>query len=145
MTEQFLYEIPEKIRKDPELFPYFSALAFWLDTISAVDGVLVTSENTAETVVTQQGEIEDTTSTANTADSKADTNLATLSALLNSLPAYTLSNNTTDRTLNANAAAGSISGTYVQSEIENLRDAQLGSDDTLATLIQDLTDKGLIS
>lgn len=144
MVEQFLYPIPEKFRKDPELVEYFRALSLFLDDISAVDGVLVTSETTAETVVVQQGEITAADSTANTADSKADANTATLAALLTSLPAYTLSNNSTNRVLDANDAAGAISATYVQAEIENLRDAVLILADIVATHVQDMVNKNVL-
>lgn len=52
---------------------------------------------------------------------------------------YVPSNDATDRTWDANAAAGAISSTPTQAEVENIRDAVLELSDVLATLTNDLT------
>ena len=59
--------------------------------------------------------------------------------------AYTTSNVTTDRTLNANDAAGTISATPTQAEIENIRDAVLGLADNVATIIADMKEKEVLT
>jgi len=59
--------------------------------------------------------------------------------------AYTTSNATTDRTLDANAAAGAISATPTQAEIENIRDAVLGLADNVATIIADMKEKEILT
>ena len=59
--------------------------------------------------------------------------------------AYTISNVTTDRTFDANAAAGTISATPTQAEIENIRDAVLELADIVATMIADLKAKDLLT
>lgn len=51
---------------------------------------------------------------------------------------YTVTNDTTDRTFDANAAAGAISSPPTQAEVENIRDAVLELADVVATLIKDL-------
>lgn len=57
---------------------------------------------------------------------------------------YTVSNGTTDRTFDADAAAGSITATPTQAEVENIRDAVLEIADVLSTLITDLRAAGVI-
>lgn len=63
--------------------------------------------------------------------------------LLDQSPAYSTSNVTTTRTMDADDAAGAISTTPTQAEVENIRDAVLTLADTLATLIEDLKTKGI--
>ncbi len=53
------------------------------------------------------------------------------------IPTYTPSNDTTLRAFDANAAAGAISATPTQAEVENIRDAVLGLSDVVATLVKD--------
>ncbi len=59
--------------------------------------------------------------------------------------AYTTSNVSTDRTLDANAAAGAISATPTQAEIENIRDAVLALADNVATIIADMKEKEVLT
>jgi hypothetical protein len=56
---------------------------------------------------------------------------------------YTVTNGTDDRSFDANAAAGAISGTYTQAEIENIRDAVLELADVVGTVIGDLESIGV--
>lgn len=51
---------------------------------------------------------------------------------------YTITNDATDRTFDANAASGAISSPPTQAEVENIRDAVLELADVVATLIRDL-------
>ena len=67
--------------------------------------------------------------------------LATLDAVTN---AYTINNETTTRTLDADDAAGTISATPTQGEVENIRDAVLVLADVVGTLIEDLKAKGIV-
>ena len=59
--------------------------------------------------------------------------------------AYTTSNVTIDRTFDANAAAGTISATPTQAQVENIRDAVLELADVAATMIADLKAKDLLT
>lgn len=54
------------------------------------------------------------------------------------IPTYTPTGGSTDRTFDANAAAGSISNPPTQAEVENIRDAVLELADVVATLVSDL-------
>lgn len=54
------------------------------------------------------------------------------------IPTYTPTNGTADRAFDANAAAGTISATPTQAEVENIRDAVLELADVVATLVSDL-------
>ena len=70
--------------------------------------------------------------------------VSVLNAVVSSSPNYTPSNDTTDRTWDANQAAGAISATPTQAEVENIRDAVLEISDVLATLVTDLQDKNVL-
>ena len=59
--------------------------------------------------------------------------------------AYTTSNVSANRTLDANAAAGAISATPTQAEIENIRDAVLDLADNVATIIADMKEKEVLT
>ena len=67
--------------------------------------------------------------------------MATKDAVTN---AYTINNETATRTLDADDAAGSISATPTQGEVENIRDAVLVLADVVGTLIEDLKAKGIV-
>lgn len=146
--DQFLYQIPDRFRGDPNAMEFFTRLVQWLDDVTRPDGVLDTAEQTAETTLTQQEKLDLISVVSlvdiNATDTTATANKASLDALLTSLPAYTLSNWTTDRTLNADAAAGAISATPTQAEVEGIRDAVLGLADVVATIVNDMANKDIL-
>jgi hypothetical protein len=57
---------------------------------------------------------------------------------------YTVNNHTTARTMDADDAAGAISASPTQAEVENIRDAVLALADTVGTLITDLASREII-
>lgn len=61
-----------------------------------------------------------------------------VNTLTSNTDAYTVTNDSTDRDFDANAAAGDITSPPSQSEVENIRDAVLELSDVMATLIVDL-------
>jgi hypothetical protein len=67
-----------------------------------------------------------------------------LNEIASDSPDYTLSNVTTARTLDADAAAGAISATPTQAEVEALRDAVLQLADVVGTLAADLQGKKVL-
>lgn len=67
--------------------------------------------------------------------------LATLDAVTD---AYTVTNGSTDRAFDADAAAGAISNPPTQAEVEGIRDALLEVADVLGTLISDLKAAGVV-
>jgi len=68
----------------------------------------------------------------------------TLNTLTSNTNAYTVTNATIDRAYDANQAAGTISATPTQAEVENLRDAILELADVQATVIVDLQNVGIV-
>ena len=137
MAGQFLVPIPAAFLKDAGTAEWARQLTLYLDDLSRPDGALDTSATTTATVSTQA-------TTLVTLQAEMDAVEAQLAALRNSLPAYTLTNDVTSHSLNANAAAGAITVTYVQAEIENIRDAVLGLADVVATVIRDLRNKQIL-
>ena len=80
-----------------------------------------------------------------TVEAETDTNTAALAAFLTGLPTYSITNDGTDRTFNADSAAGTITGPNpTQAEVENIRDAVLEIADVLATIIRDLANKSIV-
>ena len=139
MTEPFLVPIPDAFLKQPQVGEWATRLHLWLDNISRPDGVLATSEGTSVTVGTQEEQI-----------AALQASVTALQTSLNDLksasPDYSISNDGTDRTLNADAAAGAITTPVVDpTEVENIRDAVLELADVVATLIRDLIAKGVLS
>lgn len=57
---------------------------------------------------------------------------------------YTVSNDTADRTFDADAAAGTISDPPTKAEVENIRDAVLELADVVGTLIADVKKLGIV-
>ena len=145
MVDRFLTPIPEAFLKDAGVAEWARQVTLYLDALSAPEGVLATSEATTEVVLTQQEKLDLVTVTQgvnlDTVEAQAAAATSALADLLNDLPAYTISNDGTVRTLNADDAAGAISVGYVAAEIENLRDAILVIGDVLSTVIRDLKNK----
>ena len=148
MVEPFITPIPDEFLKDPSTAEYHRALALFLDDLARPEGALATSETTTATVLTHAEKLDFLTITQDVdADAvEADTaaSKASLATLLDSPPTYTLSNDTTDRSFNANRAAGTISNPPTKAEVENLRDAILELADVEATHIRDMASKTIL-
>lgn len=138
MPTPFISPIPDAWLKDSQTEEFMRALLLTLNELLSPEGSIAVSEATTEVVLTQQEKLDLMTVTQDVNLDTMDDSIATIQS---SSPTYTITNDTTDRTFNANAAAGSISASPSQSEVENLRDAQLASDDVLATVIRDLVNK----
>ncbi len=67
-----------------------------------------------------------------------------VNTLTSNTDAYTVENGSTDRTFDADAAAGDITSPPSQSEVENIRDAVLELADVMATLIVDLQNAEIV-
>ena len=67
-----------------------------------------------------------------------------VNTLTSNTDAYTVTNGETDRTFDANAAAGDITSPPTQAEVENIRDAVLEIADVFSTLIVDLQSAEII-
>ena len=134
MADQFLTPAPKGFEDIEGAEEWARAIILTFNELLSPDGVLDTVD---ETLVEQGADLI-------AVATQVDTNTASLSGLQNSLPVYTITNDTTDRTLNANAAAGAISDPPTQAEMEHLRDSQLSSDDVLATVVNDLANKDIV-
>jgi len=145
--ERFLTPIPEAFLKDSGVAEWARQVTLYLDDLSRPEGVLATSEATTEVVLTQQEKLDlmviSQEVNLDTVEAQAAAATTAIADLLNSLPDYNISNDGTVRTLNADDAAGTISATYAQAEIENIRDAVLVIGDVLSTVIRDLKNKGI--
>ena len=139
--ERFLTPIPEAFLKDSGVAEWARQVTLYLDDLSRPEGVLATSEATTEVVLTQQEKLDQITLTQpvnlDTIESQAQAATTALDNLDTVLNTYSISNDGTVRSLNADDAAGTISATYVQAELENVRDAVLGLADVVATHIRD--------
>jgi len=137
-VDQFIANMPVGFRDIEGAEPYFRFLHLFLEDLrTRTGGETDVVEATADEVVTLGGTV-----AANTVSSAANT--ASLAALLNSLPAYSISNDGTDRAFDANAGAGSITNPPTQAEVENIRDALLELADVVATAIRDLAAKSVL-
>jgi hypothetical protein len=147
MAVLFTSPIPSKFLDDPETTEYFRALELFINDLVAPDGVIATGEETTAVVLTQQEKLDLMTITQDvnldTVESDTASNKAKIDPIATGSPTYLITNDSTSRVLNANAAAGAISATYVQAEIENLRDAILSLSDVEATHIRDGATKGI--
>ena len=145
MVDPFILPTPQAFLDDPEVSEWVRGLLLVLDQLLRPEGAIATSEATTEVVLTQQEKLDLMTVTQDvnldTVESQTAANTTSLASLLDSLPAYSISNDGTDRTFNADAAAGAITNPPTQAEVENIRDAMLEIADIQATVIRDLANK----
>ena len=146
-VDYFQHPTPDEWQKDPQKAEWVRALLLVLDDLLRPEGAIETSELTTEVVLTQQEKLNLITVTQDvnldTIESDTNTNKAAVDLIATSSPTYTISNDGTNRNLNADAADGAISATYVQAEIEALRDAILSQADVISTLARDLAAKNV--
>ena len=147
-VDPFLIPIPKKFAQDPETLAYFEFLHNHLRLAWARSGG---SEDvigdTADVVVTQGEKLDLVTVTQNVnldaLEAESAASAATLALIATASPTYAPSNDGTDRTWDADAAAGAITSPPTQAEVENIRDAVLEASDVLATFYRDLKAKGI--
>ena len=149
MTATFQVPVPQFLQEDRDTAEYFRALNLFINDLVSPEGVIATGEATAVVVLTQQEKLDLMTVSQDvnldTVESQAQAATDSLASLLNSLPNYSISNDGTDRTFNADSAAGAITNPPTQAEVENLRDTVLEIADVLATVIKDLSNKDIFS
>ena len=141
MTDQFTWQIPHDPKEDPSFGEWRRNVTLLLDQLTRQDGVVSTVESTADTVVTQGEKLAFITVTQAV---NLDTLETAVEKIATSSPDYTISNDGTVRTLNADDAAGAISASPTQAEVENLRDAILTLADVVATMNRDLQGKDIL-
>jgi hypothetical protein len=144
----FTSPIPDKFLEDPGVAEWARDLTLFINDLVAPDGVIATGEATTAVVLTQQEKLDLITVTQDvnldTMETDTATNKTAIDLIATGSPAYIITNDTTKRVMDADAAAGAISVSPTQAQVENLRDSQLNSDDVLSTMQKDLKAKGIL-
>ena len=147
MVDQWLQPIPDKMLEDRQTAEWFRDATLFFDDLTRENGVIETGETTTEVVVTHSEKLDYMTITAsiNLDTVKADTaaNKTAISEIQTSSPDYTISNDGTVRTLNADAALITAGATYSQADMQTLIDAFGVLSDFVATMNRDLQDKDI--
>ena len=148
MVEPFTVPIPPEFLERPGTAEWARRVTLVMTELLRPGGVLNISEDTADTVLTQQEKLDLMLITQevdlDAVEAQAAASTQALADLLNSLPDYNISNDSTLRTLDADDAAGAITTPIVApAEVENIRDAVLVLADYVATLTRDLKNKGI--
>jgi hypothetical protein len=144
----FTSPIPDKFLEDPGVAEWARDLTLFINDLVAPDGVIATGEATTAVVLTQQEKLDLIAVTQSVdldvMETDTATNKTAVDLIATGSPAYIITNDTTKRVMDANAAAGSISVSPTAAEVENIRDAVLNHADVLATLQKDFKAKGIL-
>ena len=149
-VDPFIYSLPKAFREDPELHAWGDYLTqflreLWVRSGGSEDVI----GDTSDTVVTHSEKLDFVTVTQDVSldalEAQSNASAATLDTVVTSSPTYTPSNDGTDRTWDADQAAGVIGAAPTQAQVENLRDSILELSDVLATLVRDLAAKNVIN
>jgi hypothetical protein len=144
MADQFIHPIPKPWLDNTQKSEWCRAVTLLLDDITREGGVIATGEATTAVVLTQQEKLDLMTITAAADLDDIAPNTASVAEMQSGSPAYSISNDGTDRTFSADAAAGTISPTYLAADLQRNQTATLEQGDVLATLIRDLKLKGIL-
>jgi hypothetical protein len=148
-VDPFLIPVPEAFMQDGQTASWAEYLHRWnhdmwvrtgggTDTIQETETVVLShSEKLDLLTITQEVNLD-------TVESDTAANTSLLATIASSSPTYAPSNDGTDRTWDANAAAGAITSPPTQAEVENIRDAVLELSDVVATLVRDLAAKTVL-
>ena len=147
-VDPFLIPIPKKLTEDPETRAWAEFLHQHLREAWARSGGSEDVVSETATEVLTQGEKLDLLTVSqpvdlDTLETQSNASAAALDDIYTGSPSFTPSNDGTDRSWNADAAAGAITSPPTQAEVENLRDVLLELSDVVATLSKDLRTKGL--
>ncbi len=149
-VDPFITPTPDQWRKDPQINDWVFKLLLVLDQLLRPEGAIDASETTTAIVLTQQQKLDLITITQAV---NLDSVEAAIDLIATSSPAYTITNDATDRTLNANAA---VSGTGIDVANAGPANVALLSDhdalvavvqeqaDVIATLVKDLAAKDVL-
>jgi hypothetical protein len=144
----FTSPIPDKFLEDPGVAEWARDLTLFINDLVAPDGVIATGEATTAVVLTQQEKLDLMTITQDvnldTMETDTATNKTAVDLIATGSPAYIITNDTTKRVMDADAAAGSISVSPTAAEVENIRDAVLNHADVISTMQKDLKAKGIL-
>ena len=148
MTVQpFLVPIPEAFLKDSGTAEWARQITLYLDNLSRPEGALATSEATTVVVLTQQEKLDllTVTQSVDLDQIEIDTaaNKTAVDLIATGSPDYTISNDATLRTLNADAGLIVAGLTYSQADFQQLINAVGALSDFVATMERDLKNKGI--
>ena len=145
MVATFQVPVPDSLQQDPDSAEYFRALNLFINDLVAPEGVIATGTATAEVVLTQQEKLDLMTISQDvnldTIEAQAQAATDALAVLQNSLPAYSITNDGTVRTLNADSGDITISNPPTQAEVQGLVTAFNILSDFVATMNRDLQNK----
>ena len=149
MADQFILPIPQMFLKDPEAAEFMRALVLLLDDITSADGAIATGEETTQTVQTQGEKLDLMTITQevnlDTVEADTATNKAAIEKIATSSPDYSISNDGTVRTLNADGGLITAGLTYSQADFQQLIDHVGDLSDFASTMNRDLQNKDVFS
>ena len=146
MSDQFLAQQPKGFDSIEGAHEWARAVSLSLNDLLRPGGTVATVDATALTTLSQADQITTLTTSLN------DT-ITALDNVITSLPTYTITNDSTDRSLNANAA---VSGTGIDvadagpanvallSDHDALVAVVQGLADVVATLVKDLAAKSVL-
>ena len=143
----FTSQIPTDWASDPEKSEFMRDLVLFLDDMTREEGIIATGEATTAVVLTQQEKLDLMTISQavnlDTVEAQAAAATTALAILQSASPNYVISNDGTDRSINADSAAGAISNPVTQTQGELLRDAILELSDFVCTMNRDLQNKDI--
>ena len=152
MADQFLIPIPEVFLDgtlDPsgQLGEWARTIHLLLDEITSAEGAIATGEATTEVVLTQQEKLDLIGVTQSvdldTIESDTASNKSAIDLIATGEPDYVISNDGTQRTLNADAGLIVAGLTYSQTDFQQLIDAHGELADFAATNNRDLQNKDI--
>ena len=144
----FTSPIPTEWAADPEKAAFMRDLVLLLNDLVSPEGVIATSTATTEVVLTQQEKLDLMTVTQavdlDTIEADTAANKTAIDLIATGSPDYTISNDGTVRTLNADAALIVAGLTYSQTDMQTVIDAFGVLSDFTATMNRDLQNKDIL-
>ena len=138
-------QVPKSLRADAEADSFWQAKQrFDFEIWTRTGGSLDTIGDTSTAVTTLDTSVTALDGTVGTLETAVTALQSTVNAIATGSPTYAPVNGSALRVWDANDAAGTISASPTQAEVENLRDAILALSDVVATLADDLAAKGII-
>ncbi len=147
-VDPFIFPLPEGFSEIEGAVPYFENLQRFLNELRDRTGAGTdTIADTEATVVTHAEKLDFVTITQavdlDALETESAASTVKIDLIATSSPIYVPSNDGTDRTWDANAAAGAIGSPPTQAQVENIRDAVLEISDVVATQARDLAAKNV--
>ena len=145
MADQFILPIPQMFLDDPEVAEWARTITLLLDDLTSAEGAIAQGDATAEVVLTQQEKLDLMTVTQavdlDTIEADTATNKTAIEKIATSSPDYSITNDGTQRSLNADAGLIVAGLTYSQTDFQQLIDAHGDLADFVATNNRDFQNK----